>query len=129
MSEAEEDDPERDGDGGSWRPAAGVVVRAASSAAEGRAATRAAVETTDPKTAAGEAVASVDFEGVSATAADGAAATAATEGASKAAHEGVAARATIEKAEASAVVEGAAGAAAADGEGLTEVAVARTGPL
>jgi hypothetical protein len=25
MSEAEEDDPERDGDGDSWRPAAGVV--------------------------------------------------------------------------------------------------------
>ncbi len=67
MSEAEEGVPERDGDGGSRRPAAGVVERAASSAAVGQAATRAAVEVSASKTAAGEAAASEDLEEASAT--------------------------------------------------------------
>ncbi len=66
MSEAKEDDPERNGDGGSWRPAAGVVERAASSAALGLAATRAAVETSASKTVAGEAA--TDGEGPTAVA-------------------------------------------------------------
>ena len=117
MSEAEEGDPERDGDGGSRRPAAGVVERAASSAAVGRAATRAAVEVSASKTAAGEAAASEDLEEASATAADGVATTAATEGASKTPHEGVAARAAVGRAAALAAVEGVAGASAANGEG------------
>jgi hypothetical protein len=108
MSEAEEDDPVWDGDGNSWlrQPAAGVVVRAASSAAVGQATTRAAVETSAFKTAAREAAA---------LAADRVATTAAIEGASKTAHEGVAVRAAVGWALASVAVEGA--------------AVERTGPL
>jgi hypothetical protein len=111
MSEAEEGDPERDGNGGSRQPAAGVVERAASSAAGGWAETRAAVETSASEAAAGEAAASVDLEEASATAAEGVVTTAAIEGASKTAHEGVAAGAAEGQATAS---------AAADGEGPTE---------
>ncbi len=103
----------------------------------GRAETRAAVEVSASKTAAGEAAASEDLEEASATAADGVATTAATEGASKTPHEGVAARAAVGRAAASAAADGAADAAAdgaadaaaADGEGPKAVAVVRTDPL
>ncbi len=48
MSEAEEGDPVRDGDGGSQRPAAGVVERAASSATVDGAAGAAAADGEGP---------------------------------------------------------------------------------
>ncbi len=88
MPEAEEDGLEGDGDGDSRRPAAGAIVRAASSAAEGWAVNRAA---------AGENAATADLEGTSVMAADGAATTAAVEGA--------ATTAAAERAPAAAVVE------------------------
>jgi hypothetical protein len=90
MSEVEEGDPGRDGDGGNRRPAAGVVERAPSLAAGGWAAISAS------KAAAEEAAASEDLEEASAMAADGVATTAAIEGASETAHEGVGAGAASE---------------------------------
>jgi hypothetical protein len=95
----------------------------------GWAATRAAVETSASKAAAGEAAASEDLEEASATAADGVATTAAIEGASKTAHEGVAAGAAEGRAAASTAVDGAAGAAAADGEGPIAMALALLVPF